>query len=215
VIDKKALPSMTMDEDNDSDAEEGDMTMPSGSATFKPTKINPTFLMLYGHAMASGKSYQSAIGGYDSFSRFLLIAFAVYYLRAYDLRQDDPLICLSLAMAYLHRSMQRQSDNRHYHLAQALAFLDGYRKHCENEEELQYNFGRVFHHLGILDLAVKHYENVLARADERIKDPPMQLQGEEGILDLSKEAAYNLSIIYYTRNAPELARDVVSRYLSV
>jgi hypothetical protein len=43
----------------------------------------------------------------------------------------------------------------------------------------------------------------------------MQLQGEEGILDLSKEAAYNLSIIYYTRNAPELARDVVSRYLSV
>lgn len=62
VIDKKALPSMTMDEDNDSDAEEGDTTMPTGSATFKPTKLNPTFLMLYGHAMASGKSYQSAIG---------------------------------------------------------------------------------------------------------------------------------------------------------
>lgn len=111
--------------------------------------------------------------------------------------------------------MQRQSDNRHYHFAQAMAFLDGYRKHCTNEEELQYNFGRIFHQLGVLDLAVKHYENVLARADERMKDPPMQLQGEEGVLDLSKEAAYNLAIIYYTRNAPDLARDVVRRYLSL
>lgn len=96
-----------------------------------------------------------------------------------------------------------------------MAFLDGYRKHCKDEEELHFNFGRIFHQIGVLDLAVKHYETVLARADARLKDPPMQLQGEEGVLDLSKEAAYNLSSIYYTRNAPDLAKDVVERYLSL
>lgn len=39
---------------------------------FKPTKVNPHFLMLYGHIMACGKSYQSAIGEMISLSGALL-----------------------------------------------------------------------------------------------------------------------------------------------
>ena len=42
----------------------------------------------------------------------------VYLLHAYDYQPDDPVICLSLAVAYLGRAMQRQSDNRHYMIAQ-------------------------------------------------------------------------------------------------
>ena len=46
----------------DSPAEEADAAMPNNASVFKPTKVNPIFLMFYGHIMACGKSYQSAIG---------------------------------------------------------------------------------------------------------------------------------------------------------
>ena len=81
--------------------------------------------MMYGNVMACGKSYQSAIGravypGFTFYGVWLIEndCKKVYYLRAYDLRPDDPLVCLTLALAYAHRAMQRQTDNRHYQLAQ-------------------------------------------------------------------------------------------------
>lgn len=78
----------------------------------------------------------------------------MYYLRAYETYPNDPLICLSLALAYTHRAMQRQTDNRHYQLAQALAFLDGYRKLAGDQQEVQYNMARVFHQLGMFSLSM-------------------------------------------------------------
>lgn len=62
AIDKRALPSMTVDDEADSDADEPESSVAAAGAGFKPTRVNPNFLVLYGHAMASGKSYQSAIG---------------------------------------------------------------------------------------------------------------------------------------------------------
>jgi general transcription factor 3C polypeptide 3 (transcription factor C subunit 4) len=84
-------------------------------------------------------------------------------------------ICLSLAVAYLGRAMQRQADNRHYmiaqvcemlflsemtafliisceYLLQSLAFLSQYRsirlKDNANVDEVEFNFGRAFHQIG-------------------------------------------------------------------
>jgi general transcription factor 3C polypeptide 3 (transcription factor C subunit 4) len=144
------------DKDKDDSGDDGDPMHPNGSS-FKPSKVNPHFLMLYGHIMACGKSYQSAIGALKSCPFLLADAWEaeqviylmiVYYLRVYDLYPNDPLVCLSLSLAYTHRAMQRQTDNRHYQLAQAIAFLDGYRKLTKNEQEAQYNIARVFHQLG-------------------------------------------------------------------
>jgi hypothetical protein len=42
----------------------------------------------------------------------------VYLLHAYDYSPEDPLICLSLAIASIGRAMQRQSDNRHLLITQ-------------------------------------------------------------------------------------------------
>lgn len=53
-------------------------------------------------------------------------------------------------------------------------------------------------------------------ADERHNTSGMEVDGAtSGPFDLSKEAAYNLSQIYFTRNAPDLARYVVDKYLSL
>lgn len=69
IIDQRTLPNpsgSTIDDKDDS-ADEGDFTMPQMAGTdFKPTKVDPHFLMLYGHIMACGKAYQSAIGEFVS-----------------------------------------------------------------------------------------------------------------------------------------------------
>lgn len=74
-----------------------------------------------------------------------------------------------------------------------------------------------------MDLAAKHYEEVLRLAEvehqKHSKNDDGIFSGEVSDslqrLDLSKEAAYNLSSIYFTRNAPDLAREVVDKYLSI
>ena len=43
---------------------------------------------------------------------------AVYLLQAYDYAPNDPLVCLSLAVASVGRAMQRQSDNRNFLITQ-------------------------------------------------------------------------------------------------
>lgn len=61
AIDQAALPSLGGTDAGD-ESDEGDLNAAGEQTSFKPTKVNPHFLMLYGHMMACGKSYQSAIG---------------------------------------------------------------------------------------------------------------------------------------------------------
>ena len=41
-----------------------------------------------------------------------------YLLQAYENCPEDPVTCMSLAIASLSRAMQRQADNRHHMIAQ-------------------------------------------------------------------------------------------------
>ncbi|KIO19648.1 hypothetical protein M407DRAFT_30685 [Tulasnella calospora MUT 4182] len=69
----------------------------------KAIKDSPVLLALYGQLSSCAKSYQSAL---------------FYLYQAYDIQQDDPVICLCLAIASASRAMQRQSDNRHHMIVQ-------------------------------------------------------------------------------------------------
>lgn len=160
----------------------------------KATKDSPILLALYGQLSSCAKSYQSAL---------------FYLYQAYDLQQDDPVICLCLAIASASRAMQRQSDNRHHMIAQGLAFIQRYKeiRKGENIEEVDYNFGRLFHQLGLLSLAAKHYERVLQHAQEIPSNDPT-------VPSMCKEAAYNLVLIYATTGAPGAARQITQRWLS-
>lgn len=42
----------------------------------------------------------------------------VYLLHGYDYCQEDPIICLCLAISSLGRAMQRQADNRNHLIVQ-------------------------------------------------------------------------------------------------
>lgn len=132
-----------------------------------PTDVDVGLLMLYGHILASGRSYISALN---------------YYTRAFSVLPNNPMIMFCIGLAYLHRSMQRQSENRHMQALQGMTFLfeyfdlrmgkkreDGKEKDIdamegvegvegeqEKEDEIrwderqeaEYNIGRAFHHIG-------------------------------------------------------------------
>ncbi|CAK5261855.1 unnamed protein product [Mycena citricolor] len=157
-------------------------------------KPNPVITAIYGQVCVAAKSYQSAI---------------FYLLQAYEMCPEDPMICLSLTMASLGRAMQRQSDNRHHLVAQALAFLSRYRalrtEQTHGLGEIEYNFGRAFQQIGLHSHAARHYEAVLALAETQ----------QDKTDTLAQEAAYNLAFVYNSTGAVELARALYRRWLTV
>ncbi|CAG8767795.1 3380_t:CDS:2, partial [Gigaspora rosea] len=100
--------------------------------TTVPEKHNDALLALYGHILACARSYIGAIG---------------YYARAYAEKPNDPLISISIGLAYLHRAMQRQTDNRHLQIMQGFTFLFNYYELKARNQEAEYNLGRAFHQL--------------------------------------------------------------------
>jgi general transcription factor 3C polypeptide 3 (transcription factor C subunit 4) len=93
-----------------------------------PEKPDAALLSLYGHILACARSYVGAIGKLLlMLGLFHIIClrierrnplFSGYYSRAYSVKPKDPLISLSMGLAYMHRSMQRISDNRHLQIMQ-------------------------------------------------------------------------------------------------
>ena len=142
VVDVKAGREESRQPDSDEDEEE--------FLSFKPTKTNPHFFSFYGQGLLASKSYQPSI---CKRRRRIAQAFADscidYLLRAQEAAPDDMLNNLLCGIAYLHRAMQRQTDNRQHQIAQALAFFDRYRKLRGGPSvEVEHNMGRLFHHLG-------------------------------------------------------------------
>ncbi|KAF8549682.1 TPR-like protein [Imleria badia] len=195
--DDEAIKGGDAPEDDAEDA--GDAADPAPTSDKKPlwlpTKNNPLPVTLYGQLCLAAKSYQSAI---------------FYLLHGYDYCQEDPIICLCLALSSLGRAMQRQADNRNHLIAQGMACLSQYRaaRRQDGEHvlpEIEFNFGRAFQQLGLHTLAVTHYEKVLQLAEERKDDD----------VSVAREAAYNLSLIYVTTGATPLAEALYRRWLSV
>lgn len=114
-----------------------------------------------------------------------------------------------MGLAYLHKSMQRQSDNRHWQILQAVSFFLEYNELRRRDgdpghlQEIQYNIGRACHQLGLLHLAVSFYEEVL------------KIKRVEPKYDLSANAAYNLQLIHMLANNPARAREIGEEYLTI
>lgn len=164
---------------------------------FKLEGENPYLLYLYANLLGGSRSYVSSI---------------VYLNCVYREYKKDPMICLVLGLAHVHRSMQRLSSNRHIQLLQGISFLLEYRDlrlqmaTPYETQEVEYNFGRLFHMLGLFSLAIGHYNKVLE----------FQTQGEiDPAYDLGYEAAYNLTLIYNISGNGLLARDITEKYLTV
>lgn len=153
-------------------------------------------LYVYANLLGGSRSYVSSI---------------VYLNRAYKDYNQDPMICLVLGLAHVHRSMQRLSSNRHMQLLQGVSYILQYKEHRLKNltvyelQEIEYNLGRLFHMLGLTTLAVNFYEKVLN----------FQAKIEDSDYDLLMEAAYNLTLIYNINGNSSLAREITEKYLVV
>lgn len=141
-------------------------------STVAAAKLNMDIclLMLYGHILFTSTSYTYAIGKcwrpsvlhtHEGFNNREL----GYFLRAWSLDHENPMVNLSLGLAYVHYGLKRQSTNRQYLLLQGQAFISHYVQSGENEPQRQaeryYNVGRLFQLLGIGYLSLQYYTRAL------------------------------------------------------
>ncbi|RDW70656.1 tetratricopeptide repeat protein [Aspergillus mulundensis] len=116
-------------------------------------ELDVALLVLYGHILYSGNSFYPALN---------------YFFRAYALDDKNPAVLLSIGLCYIHHSMKRQSENRHFHVMQGLSFMNEYKRLRERKgtpliqrQEMEFNFARVWHTLGLAHLAVEGYLRAL------------------------------------------------------
>ncbi|KAL8802465.1 MAG: hypothetical protein Q9223_006641 [Gallowayella weberi] len=147
----------------------------------KAGEIDLALVMLYGYILYLGRSYSAALN---------------YFFRAYALAPRNPIINLSLALAYVQHAVKRQSDNRHYLITQALTFLFRYHELrvksqvTSEQQEAKYNVGRTYHMLGLTHLAIPYYERCIALTTNRRRARAAQWE------DFTIEAAFALRNIW-------------------
>lgn len=121
------------------------------------------------------------------------------------------MINLSIALAYIHHGIKRQSDNRQFHLMQGMSFLFRFydsmvtSEILEQRQSAHYCVARTFHLLGLTHLALPYYQKVLAESTVS------SLSQERLTLD----SAYNLQTMYTAAGNFSLANAVTKQWLTV
>ncbi|KAJ2389895.1 transcription factor TFIIIC subunit tfc4, partial [Coemansia sp. RSA 2603] len=161
------------------------------------------------------------------------------YTLALALLPQDASIALHLSVAYLQHAVRKGIRDARDMVVRSLAYLQRYAElqyaaemrargeqvaqvHMEGElvdvvvtQEIAYNMARVFHFLGMLDLASDHYMRVFslpvsrlaAAADDAVLCPTMS--------DLRREAAYNLASICVASGAVVQAQRLLQKYCTI
>ena len=185
----------------------------------KPTEMDVVLLALYGQILYAGGSFPSALS---------------YYYRAYALDPKNPMLLLSIALSYTHQMFKRQNENRHMYLMQGLAFFEEYSEcrmgQCTKENgekeklvkmEIEFNRARIWHMLGLANLAVSGYGKVLgsntAGRHPRAGDEAVDAVKVTDTLreDFSREAAYAMQTAYAMSGDLDAAMDITEKWLVI
>jgi general transcription factor 3C polypeptide 3 (transcription factor C subunit 4) len=168
---------------------------------------DPALFALYGHVLMCGGSYMAALN---------------YYFRAFTITPEDPVLNLSIGVAYIQHAMKRLSENRQYQIQQGLSFVYRYydlrtkSPHAIHQQEAEFNVGRMWHGLGLVALALPAYERCVALGDKVKQEAGDQCQdGNWGHEDFSTDAAFAMQSIYAISGNLEGALDVTERLLVI
>ncbi|PYH50085.1 tetratricopeptide repeat protein [Aspergillus saccharolyticus JOP 1030-1] len=191
-------------------------------------EMDIALIVLYGQILYSGNSFYPALN---------------YLFRAYALDDENPVVLLSIALCYIHQSLKRQSENRHYLIMQGLSFMQEYRRVRERpgtllseRQEMEFNFARVWHTLGLAHLAAEGYHRVLdigkqiqAQAkpasqlstglmtdtDVVMADASAGVDNPAFVEDFSREAAVALQNLYAFSGDIRSAQQVTAQWLVI
>lgn len=131
------------------------------------------------------------------------------YIRIFK-RTKSPMVALLIGITYISIGQQKFTTKKHTVIAQAISFLNTYEKIREPEaqHEIHYNLGRLHHQFGMIHIAIHHYKEVLKFTNKYIEQ-------YTHCLDLKREAAYNLHLIYKKAGSLDLARKYLYDYIIV
>ncbi|KAJ5893348.1 hypothetical protein N7495_005039 [Penicillium taxi] len=182
--------------------------------------LDAALLTLYGHILYSGGSFFPALN---------------YFFRAYALDDQNPAVLLSIGLCYIHHSLKRQSENRHYLILQGLSFMKRYRvvrskpgTILQERQEMEFNCARVWHGLGLAHHAIEGYEKVL-ELGKQIKEQTQTslapdgdvVMGEAGkdspkfVENFAMEAAYGLQCLHVMGGEVQAAKSVTEEWLVI
>lgn len=125
-------------------------------------------------------------------------------------KTKSPLLALLIAITYSHLGQQKFIEKKHAIIAHSLSYSSKYQELREDvaPHEVYYNLARLHHHLGITHVAVHHYHRVLNYSSELIDN-------NKDYIDLKREAAFNLHLIYKRSGNLHLARKYLYDYIVV
>ncbi|KAF4527030.1 hypothetical protein B566_EDAN001578 [Ephemera danica] len=120
----------------------------------------------------------------------------------------SPYTALMLGITWTHISCQKYKTEKQLIVLQAKAFFEEYARlrgdKCK--QEIYYNLGRAMHQLSLMELAKEYY-------NKAINCPP---RGDSlKVLDLTKEAAYNLALMYKNSGNNVLARKIIYDHIII
>lgn len=132
------------------------------------------------------------------------------YISLYKI-EPNALLALLVAVTLLQMACQKFFAKKNQLVAQVLAFLKKYSQMRGemSEQEINFNIARAFHQLGLLPGATHYYKRVLDLPQSKIV-----LQAPH-LLDLQKEAAFNLHLIYLDSENPHLARMYLDKHIVI
>jgi len=153
---------------------------------------NPALGILNGHNCLVAGTYKYSLGEYMS---------------AFKADSNNPLTALMLGLTFCHMACQKFSAKKHSLVVQACAFLNTYRMLRGPCQEVCFNLGRAMHQLSLLPAALYYYKQGLELGPS--------VGDDGGIFDLSREIAFNMSLIYQGAGNLHLARMYTEKYIVV
>merc|ERR1719209_2890807 len=158
---------------------------------------NPALGILKGHNCLVAGTYKYSLGEYMS---------------AFKADSNNPLTALMLGLTFCHMACQKFSAKKHSLVVQACSFLNTYRSLRGSCQEVSYNIGRAMHQLSLLPAALHYYKQGL-EAGPSI--PAEGAQDGHNMFDLSREIAFNMSLIYQASGNHHLARMYTEKYITL
>ncbi|XP_070786830.1 general transcription factor 3C polypeptide 3 [Enoplosus armatus] len=155
---------------------------------------NHALCVLCGHnAMVSG-SFKHALG---------------QYVQAFQTHPDNPLHSLCVGLTFFHMASQKYVAKRHTLVLQGFSFLWRYVELRGECQESMYNLGRALHQMGLTHLAIHYYQKALTLPAQKLEGIP------DDQVDLRREIAFNLSLIYQASGNMEVARQLINAHCVV
>ncbi|XP_034720097.1 general transcription factor 3C polypeptide 3 isoform X2 [Etheostoma cragini] len=155
---------------------------------------NHALCVLCGHnAMVSG-SFKHALG---------------QYVQAFQTHPNEPLHSLCVGLTFFHMASQKYVAKRHTLVLQGFSFLWRYVELRGECQESMYNLGRALHQMGLTHLAIHYYQKALTLPAQKLEGIP------DDQVDLRREIAFNISLIYQASGNMEMARQLINSHCIV